>query len=177
MVLEAKRIGKENKILVLGVFLLILVIGVFSYLNRNPEDLKEGQILFKAGNTKLSVMTVDDLKKLPSVEKKMTVRTSRGDEEHLYTMTPLRGVLEAIDPKLTEEYEKIIARGIDGYTSGVTMSEVLEPDNVYLAYLDQGRPLPAQKVGAGTESVQVIICRDQFGQRFVKFLVSMEVEN
>lgn len=176
MVLNTKKIGKTNMILTGGIFLLILVIGVFSYLNRNPKDIKEGQLIFKAGNTKLAVLTIDDLKKFPAIEKNMPVRTSRGNEDHLYTMTPLRGVVEAIDPQLMKEYEKIVARGIDGYTSGVNMSEILEPDNVYLAYLDYGKPFSARNGEPGVESLQIIICGDQFGQRFVKFLVSIEFQ-
>lgn len=172
---DHKKLFNKNKILGSGILLLMLVIALFVFLNRPTEGLQEGQIVVTAGESRLAVLTLGDLKKLPAVQKKMTINTSRGKEEHEYTMTPLLGVLNKIDPKLTAKYERIVTKGVDSFVSGVNMAEVLEPDNVYIAYLERGQPL---KTKAGQDgSLQIVICNDPFGQRFTKFLVSMDLQN
>ncbi|MFZ3130554.1 MAG: hypothetical protein WA125_05480 [Desulfosporosinus sp.] len=123
----------------------------------------------------MTVLTLDNLRKFPAVRKTMTIHTSRGKEEHEYTLTPLSEVLNGLDPKLTQEYARIVTKGIDNYVSGVNMAEVLEPDNVYIAYLDHGQLLKTRNGQDG--SLQIVICADPNGQRFTKFLVSMDLQN
>lgn len=165
----------KNKILGLGIIGLILVVGIFACLNRSYQGLPEGQILLTADGQKIAVLTVEDLKKLAVVQKKIVIHTSRGNEEHEYTMTPLLDVLDRIDPQLTAKYGRLVTKGSDNYTSGVDMAEVLEPDNVYLAYLDHGQPLKTKDGRAG--SLQIVICKDLSGQRFTQYLVSIDLQN
>ncbi|HWQ42096.1 MAG TPA: hypothetical protein VN456_08700 [Desulfosporosinus sp.] len=171
----SKQVLSKNQILGLGILSLILVVVLFAFLNRPTEGLQEGKIVLTAGDNKLAVLTLDDLKKLPAVQKKMTIHTSRGNEEHEYTMTSLLDVLNGADPKLTAGYARIVTKGIDNYTSGVNMAEVLEPDNVYIAYLDHSQLLKTKSGQDG--SLQIVICNDPNGQRFTKFLVSIDLQN
>lgn len=172
---EIKNQKRNNKLLGGGIGVLILVIALFTFLNYDKQGSPEGQISLKAGDRELAVITLDSLRKLPAVEKKMTVHSSKGVEKHDYTMTSLLGIIRQVDPQLTSRYAKVVTKGIDNYTSGVSMAEVLEPDNVYLAYMDGGKPLKTKNGEDG--SVQVVICRDDFGQRFTKYLVSLELQN
>lgn len=172
---ETKKLLSKNKSFRFGILLLILVIAIFACLNHLPEGLHEGQICLTAGDSKLAVLTLADLKKLPTVQKKIKIQTSRGNEEHDYTMTSLLGVLNEIDSKLTAKYARIVTKGIDNYASGVNMEEVLEPDNIYIAYLDHGQLLKTKDGQDG--SLQIVICNDPFGQRFTKFLVSVDLQN
>ncbi|MDD4170858.1 MAG: hypothetical protein PHQ94_01325 [Syntrophomonas sp.] len=171
---ETSGNNKSKQFLIWGILLLVVVVVVFSFLNRNQDNLQEGQLLIKAGDTQLALLTIADLQQLPAVEKKMVITSSLGRSEHRFTCTELREVLDSIDPGLTSQYTRIITRGIDNYTSGLEMSEVLQPDNVHIAYADGGNPL---KTKTGKEgSMRIIIAGDEFGQRFTNFLVSMELE-
>jgi DMSO/TMAO reductase YedYZ molybdopterin-dependent catalytic subunit len=172
-------VGKGNflnskKILVLGMVLLVLLIALFSFLNRDRTGLNEGTVVIKAGNVTLGSFTIDDLQKITAVEKKMTIHSTQGNTVHDFTGTPLLAVLNSIDPALTQKYKKIIAKGIDNYTSGMDMAEVQQPDNVYIVYADSGKPLKTKTGGEG--SMQVIIGNDEFGQRFTNWLVSLELQ-
>ena len=132
------KVVDQKKILLAVVALLVVIIAVFALLNRSGEELHEGEILIKAGGTTLGVLTVADLQKLPAVQKKMVIQSTGGMTKHDFTGTPLLDALNSIDPGLTQEYTRIITKGIDNYTSGVEMSEVLRPNNVFIVYADHG---------------------------------------
>ncbi|MGI5880568.1 MAG: hypothetical protein ACOX6L_08245 [Syntrophomonadaceae bacterium] len=166
--------NRPKKLLISGILLLAVIVVVFSFLNRSQDNLQEGQLLITAGDSELALLTITDLQQLPAVEKKMVINSSRGKSEHQFTCTELRQVLDSIDSGLTTRYDRIITRGIDNYTSGLEMSEVWQPDNVYIAWADGGKPL---KTKTGQEgSMRIIIMADEFGQRFTNYLVSIELE-
>ena len=165
----------SKKILVFCIMLLVLIVAAFSLLNREKSSgLKEGILVIKAGDTELGSFTIADLRELPAAEKKMTIHSTRGNTVHDFTGVPLLAVLNSIDPGLTQKYKKIVSKGVDNYTSGMDMDEVLQPDNVYIVYADYGKPLKTKAGGDG--SMKVIICNDEFGQRFTYWLVSLELQ-
>lgn len=171
---ETTENNRAKKLLILGILLLAVIVVVFSFLNRSPDNLQEGQLLVKAGEKQLALLTIADLQQFPVVEKKMVINSSRGKSEHQFTCTELSEVLDSIDTGLASQYSRIITRGIDNYTSGLEMSEVWQPDNVYIAYADRGKPLKTKTGAEG--SMRIIIITDEFGQRFTSYLVSIELE-
>lgn len=161
-------------VMALGIALLVLIVAVFSFLNRDKTGLREGTLAVKAGDSILGNFTIDDLRQLPAVEKKMTINSTKGKTDNEFTCVPLLAVLNSIDPELTQRYRKILTRGVDNYTSGVNMSEVLQPDNVYIAYADYGKPLQTKTGQDG--SMRIIVCNDDYGQRYTMWLVSLELQ-
>lgn len=176
--MEGAATGKDSafksKLLVAGMVLLLLLVALSVVLNMDRDGLKEGTVVVKTADNTLSSFTLDDLQKLPATEKKITVHSARGNSEHSFTCTPLALLLGSINPALTQNYSKVIARGIDGYSAVVSMSEILQPDNVYLVYADYGQPLKTKTGGEG--SMQMIVSADEFGQRFTCWLVSLELQ-
>lgn len=172
--METSKTVNQKKILAGVIVLLVVIIAVFSFLNRSGEGLQEGQVLIKSGHTRLAVLTVEDLRKLPATRKRMVINSTGGLTRHEFTGAPLLDVLNSVDPGLTQKYTRIITRGVDNYTSGVSMSEVLQPDNVYIVYADYGKPLKTKSGGEG--AMRVIVYQDEFGQRFTNFLVSLDLE-
>lgn len=164
----------SKKTLTVGIVLLLAVVAVFSFLNRSQDNLQEGQLLIKAGDKNLALLTLADLQQLPAVEREMAINSSRGRSEHQFTCTELASILHSIDPELSTKYSRLVTRGIDNYTSALEMNEVLQPDNVYIAYADAGKPLKSKTGKDG--SLRIIIVGDEFGQRFTNFLVSIELE-
>lgn len=163
----------QKKIVYGAIALLVIIIAVFALLNRSEEDLQEGQIVIKAGDTVLGVLTVADMQKLPAVQKKLVVQSTSGMTRHEFTGALLLDALNSIDPGIPQKYTRIITKGIDNYTSGVNMSEVLRPNNVFIVYADYGKPLRTKTGGEG--AMQIIIYQDEFGQRFTNFLTSLEL--
>lgn len=171
---EKAENNKSQKMLFYGILLLVVVVAVFAFFNRSQDNLQEGQLLIKAGDNQLALLTIADLQQLPAVEKQMVISSTLGKSEHKFSCIELAEVFDSIDPGLTSQYTRIITRGIDHYTSGLEMGEVLKPDNVYIVYADGDKPL---KTKTGKEgSMRLIIVDDEFGQRFTNFLVSIELE-
>lgn len=156
------------------VILLVMLISIFGYLNVKREKLEEGNIRFKAGNDVIAEITLDEVKKLPAVNKKMVINSTSGLTKHNFTGTPLREVFNYIDPEIMKRYERVITRGVDNYTSGVDMEEVLKKNNVFLVYADNGTSLKSK---TGTEdTMRIVILNDPYGQRFTNYLVEMQLE-
>ncbi len=164
---QYKRVG------MIMVFLAV-VIGVFAFLNLQGKKPVEGVLEIKAEELVIATLDIDDVKQLPAVKKKVVINSTQGLSKHEFTCTPLAVVFNKIDPEIVNQYQKVITKGVDNYTSVVEMEEVLEEDNVYLVYEDQGSLL---KMKSGKEgAMQVIVLYDEFGQRFTNFLVELELE-
>lgn len=172
---QNKPSRNKNMLVFLVIILLALTVGVLSAFNRSERsDLHEGYLRIVAADKTIADFTIADLKKLPAVNKELTVSTSQGKEVHKYTGVPLVSVLQKCKGDVTGKYSAIVAKGMDGYTSTVKMDELLIPDNVYLMYADNGQPLETMNHKRG--SLQIVICNDAFGQRFTKYLVELEME-
>jgi hypothetical protein len=172
--LAVSNTKKSSNTVVIIIVCLALAVGILAYLNSNGEKLNEGEIRIKAGDKVLGTVTMDDARQLPAVKKKLAINSTSGITKHQFTCTPLSEVFKKIDPDICNSYEKVITIGVDNYTSFIRMDEVLEKNNVYLVYEDNGKPLKTKMGKEG--SMRVIILNDEFGQRFTNFLVEMRLE-
>mgnify|MGYP000164786053 CR=1 FL=1 len=160
------------------VIFLIIILGVFGFMNR--QYLKDkgyanenAEIIIKEGDME-KVLNYETIKTLGEVEFTATLDTSdTGPEEQTYTGVPLKNIIEEAG-LLLEEGKIVVVRGIDGYTVALSSEEVLDEENVYLAYEINGKPLKSKSQG-GSGPYQVIVRKDQFSQRWCKFVVEVEV--
>lgn len=165
---------KQYKFVGVIMLFLAIIIGVFAILNLQGEKPIEGLLQIKVEKSVIATLDIDAVKQLPVVKKKVVINSTQGLSKHEFTCTPLAAVFNEIDPEIVSQYQKVITKGVDNYTSVVEMAEVLEEDNVYLVYGDQGNPL---KMKSGKEgAMQIIVLYDEFGQRFTNFLVELQLE-
>ncbi len=184
-----KKGSKSALILILLISVLVVAIAVLWHFNSGENDLKEGVVVIQAEGTVLGRLTVTDIEELPCTEKTMRVFTSCGSGcsnsgktddskedyvEHVYTGTSLKEVLHSIDPELTLKYNKVITKGADYYSQVIDMSDVEKPDEIYIVYSDNGKPLKTKDNRDG--SLQMVVSSDQYGKRFTNWLVSIELQ-
>ena len=165
----------------IGIIILILLIavGVTAWLNR--EDLEERQrsqedaiLLVTYGGEEMEV-TFDDILVLPRVEFDAVLRTSaRPPVDTSYTGVEMSQLLEAAGVDL-DAVNQVVTRAVDGYTVALTGEEVRMADNVYIVYERYGEDLGTREDG-GSGPYQMVIREDEFGQRWNKFLMRIEVE-
>lgn len=167
-------LNQNTKLIGVVATALVVVIMVFACLNRHHEEFAEGKIVLKAGNEIIGEIMLEDVKRLPAVEKKLVIDSTEGFSRHNFTCTELREVFNYIDPQIVNRYKRVITRGVDNYVSGVNMEEVQEENNVYLVYADNGEPLVGH--GGETGTMRIVILNDLYGQRFTNYLVAMELE-
>ncbi|MGI5859223.1 MAG: molybdopterin-dependent oxidoreductase [Tepidanaerobacteraceae bacterium] len=172
--MAVSKTKKTGNTVVIIIVCLAVTVGILAYLNSQGEKLNEGEIRIKAGDKVLGTVTIDDARQLPAVKKKLAINSTKGITKHQFTCTPLSEVFKKIDPEICSSYNKVITIGVDNYTSFIRMDEVMEKNNVYLVYEDNGKPLKTKMGKEG--SMRVIILDDVFGQRFTNFLVEMRLE-
>lgn len=167
----------KNKIYI-AIGILIIVVGVFAFMNRELVKDKgyaqeNAEVIVKKGDLE-TVLGYESIKALGEVDFSAILDTSTSDpEEHTYTGVPLKKVIEETGISLNEK-DKVVIRAIDGYTVAFTIDEVLDEDNVYMAYGMDGKPLKSKSKG-GSGPYQIIVRKDQFSQRWCKFVVEIEV--
>ncbi len=104
----------------------------------------------------------------------MVINSTGGLTKHKFTGTPLLEVFNYVDPDIVKDYKRVITVGVDKYTSGVDMEEVLQKNNVLLIYEDNGMPLKSKK--GDQETMRIVIVNDLYGQRFTNYMVEIQLE-
>ncbi|MDR0489823.1 MAG: FMN-binding protein [Oscillospiraceae bacterium] len=123
----------------------------------------------------IAEISLDEIRALPSVRRTMSIHSSSGTTQHSFRGTLLSNVLESIAPELMEEYNWVLAVGVDDYISGIGMEEVRAENSVFIMYEDNDEPLPKKNGGPG--GMRVVVLNDVFGQRFTNYLLEIVLEN
>jgi DMSO/TMAO reductase YedYZ molybdopterin-dependent catalytic subunit len=112
--------------------------------------------------------TLDDLKALPAVSETATLRSVSGPEGRAnWTGVMLRTILDMA--VLESSSQKVVFRSADGYSTDLTVDEVLLAD-VLVCYEMNGEPLPA-KQGFPVR----IVVPDHWGYKWAKWVTNIEV--
>ena len=151
----------------IGIIMLILIaiIAIFALVNRglikNSQEAHANAEVLITGDNVEDKFTYDQIIKLGEEEFTAIFDSSNTDpEEHKYTGIPLKNLIEEAEIRL-EDKQQVNIRAIDGYTVALKPDEVLEDENVYLAYKQDGEPIKSKEEG-GSGPYQVIIRKDAF---------------
>ncbi|RBP59676.1 molybdopterin-dependent oxidoreductase-like protein [Alkalibaculum bacchi] len=165
----------------IGIIMLILIaiIAIFALVNRglikNSQEAHANAEVLITGDNVEDKFTYDQIIKLGEEEFTAIFDSSNTDpEEHKYTGIPLKNLIEEAEIRL-EDKQQVNIRAIDGYTVALKPDEVLEDENVYLAYKQDGEPIKSKEEG-GSGPYQVIIRKDAFSQRWCKFVAEIEIK-
>ncbi|AOY76271.1 molybdopterin-dependent oxidoreductase [Clostridium formicaceticum] len=169
-----------KKFIPIAIAVLIIIVGISAYLNRGYVKDKQtmvenASIVLKEDDEEIDVVDLAWIEDLQPIEFKANLKSSGKDPvEHSYKGVALRKVLESKNLSL-EDKQQINIRSIDGYTVALGVQEVLEEDNVYIAYERNGEPLGRKEEG-GSGPYQIILRKDPFSQRWAKFVVEVELQ-
>ncbi|MBA1334485.1 MAG: hypothetical protein HPY66_2334 [Firmicutes bacterium] len=169
-----------KKIVIAAVAILVIIVGITAYMNRGDlaakQDSQDNAILIiKSDGAEVARVDMEYIKTLGEVEFDANIKSSGQDpEKHSFAGVPLKNVFDSQNIP-TEGKTMVIVKAVDGYTSALNMDEVLEDDNVYLAYKRDGEPL-GRKEDGGSGPYQVIIRKDPFSQRWCKFVMEIELQ-
>lgn len=173
-----KKIKKSNLIIIIVLVVLIGLIGVFAILNQNnlPMPSKGKDLLiFSEDNTKVE-LTIDEIKKLPTIEFEKTISSSKEDDESgLFTGVPLEVLLDEVSPDWEESYTEFLFIGEDSFVSSVFASDVSVEENVILVYEKDGEPLLSRDEG-GKGPLRIVVRDDPFGNRSTYLLKTIELK-
>ncbi len=170
---------KSNRWIYYTVFLLIILLALFAWLNRgNIEEKREleetAQFNLICNQTKVSV-SFSDLQALEP-ENFTTIMDTSTTEPTEVTMrgVELIRILHDKDISLSEE-QTVEVRALDGYASVLTYSEIMESQNVYIVFEMNGEPLGV-KADGGMGPYLMVIRSAKYAQRWVKFVQDVELK-
>lgn len=172
--------SKNTKILLSIIIILVVVIAVTLYLNKDivEENNKLNQnaifIVYENGS-ELKSYTMDEIQHLGETNFKANLKTNgKAPIEYEYTGVLLKNILEDAGIILDNK-EAVIVTAADGYSVAVEIDKVLENDNVYLAYMREGESIKSKDEG-GRGPYQMIISKDQFSQFWCKYAINVDVQ-
>jgi len=123
----------------------------------------------------LAEVSLEDIRALPSVKRTMSIHSSAGITQHSFRGTLLSNVLDLADQGLMDQYQWVLAIGVDDYIADVGMDEVRAENNVFVMYEDDEQPLPKKNGEPG--SMRIVVINDVFGQRFTNYLLEVVLES
>jgi hypothetical protein len=167
-----------KKPIVITIIVLVFVVGIFAYLNKQS-------IGDKIQDQKNSILSIKHDGKEEKID--MTFIKSLGEEnfeanlkksgkapvKHEYTGVDLKKIIEAKKISLSGK-STLTATAVDGYSSAINIDEIEKGSNVYIVYKIDGDLLKSNEEG-GDGPFMMLIRGDQFSQRWCKLLVGVEL--
>lgn len=171
--------NKKLWILVGIIAVLAAAVAVFAILNAGDvEEKQESQdsaTVTVIADEKEETFDLAFLKTFEKVEFSTTLDTSETNpQEHVFGGVPLATVLQKLGFSL-DNAEQVVFTAADGYTAVVTAEEAADVQNVYLVYERDNEPLSTKQEG-GTGPIEIVIAKDQYAQRWCKFLMEIEIQ-
>lgn len=170
----------NKRTVIIMILVLALVVGIFAFINKDmvkdKEEIHENAEILISDSGKEVKLTFRDIKDLREKDFVANLKSSgKPAKEHKYTGVPLKSLFERADIDIKDN-NQLSVKAIDGYTVALGVDEVLENDNIYLAYKIDGKPL-GNKEDGGSGPYQIIIRKDQFSQRWCKHAVEIEIND
>lgn len=167
-------------IIIIIMAVLAIALGVTAYLNmENVLDKKELQenaiILVKFGDKESIEVNMELITGLGEEEFKANLKKSgKPPVEHSYTGVPMKNLFAELGID-TVNIDTVILKAIDGYSSALTLDEVMENDNVYIVYKIDGESLGSAENG-GDGPYLALIRKDPYSQRWCKLLTEINLQ-
>ncbi len=175
---EKKKINRQARIVIIALIVCVAAIAVLLFLNR--DNIAAGRWAQQNATLTFAVTGQDDIEvdydyicSLPATDFAATIRSSgQTPEEVIYTGVLLQDVLDDLDIDISG-CQGIRVYAADGYAIAAQIDDVLDRDNVYLAYKIDGEVMKNRDQG-GWGPYQIIIREDSFSQRWAKYVMKIE---
>ncbi len=164
---------KQTKILIVIVALLIVSVGIFAWLNAGDLEQKkqleaDAEFLVQVGEEEYIVTMQDMLSLEPETITAIKDTSYTGPEEVEYTGVEFKTICEELDIDLSTASD-VEFKALDGYSSAVTIDDVLDDDSIYIVIEMEGEALGTKSDG-GDGPYMMITAKTQFSQSWCKFL-------
>ncbi len=170
--------NKKN-IIIIAVILVIMAAAIAILLCINASqgtDVERGHVAVTQNGEIVKEFTMEDIEQMEYTEfYKKIVSSSSKDVEGTFRGPTLADVLTAADENILDGAENIIVRSEDDFVSQFSVDEIMQKDNIILAYSVDGESLGDMDNG-GSGPYRVVINEDAFGNRSAMYVCELEVE-
>ena len=166
-----------NKILIVILVVLFAAVGGFAWHNwQQARDIEPAVLTVRLEGQEVGTISLTEIKQLGGQEFSVILRSSgQAPREQNYTGVPLKLVLEAVQPGMLDGKISVTVTAIDGYAVTFSANELFQEEHIYLVWAQDGQPL-GDKASGGSGPLLVIPRQDEFGQRWCKFAVRVDVQ-
>lgn len=165
----------NRKIYVAAAAIIILCAALVAVLRpKAAPPTENGAITVTDGTTVLGTVSLEEIKEMPSVKRRVAVNSTSGNSVHDFRGTLMSNVLNSVNPHIVEEFSSVLPVGSDAYMSGISMDEVTAENRVYIMYEDNGEPIERRDGSQG--GMRVVVVGDVFGQRFTNYLSELRLQ-
>jgi Sulfite oxidase and related enzymes len=165
---------KSTKIALAVLVVLVIAVIPLYYYTRPDQSQPTGTIAIKGLVAYPANLTYSQISAYPSITREVALYSSghhSDDGNYTYTGVTLKEILA--QAQVSSNATSVYIQASDGYGTTLTMQEA-QKDTVFIAYQKGGSAMaPLSDGGEGT--YRLIISSDQFAQRWVKGVVSIEV--
>jgi DMSO/TMAO reductase YedYZ molybdopterin-dependent catalytic subunit len=170
------KVNLKSKYVIIAIAFLLVLVCALAWFNRPSGDLEPNTLSVLQNDSVLKTFSLADIKALPAIDVKKTIQSSKeADDSGVFTGVPLEDVLNAIDKNLLINGTEFIVRAEDGFAITFSKNDVLEENNILVAYAKEGQSLGASRDG-GTGPFRIVVVGDSFGNRCTKYLNEIEVK-
>ncbi len=164
---------KANKIALTAIVIVVAItIPVYFYMRQNAGT--EGSIQIKGAVSNPRSFTYSQLKTFSPVTVQVTLTSSSNPADNgvfNYTGVPLKILLE--QAQASANAISVYVQAADGYGTTISIEDAMN-QNTIIAYARDGSPLTDLKNG-GEGPLRLIIGDDQYAQRWIKGVASIEI--
>lgn len=170
---------KEHKIAIIIVAVLVVVLGVALFLNKdlmtnNKETFENVELNIIENGNEIGKISYDELIDLEAKEFTATYDTSKTDPViENYKGVELKKVFEHFGISL-EGKSTVILTAVDNFTIAYSVDEVMKDENVFVTFEIEGEAISSKENG-GSGPLVAIVADDMFSNRRCKWMISAEV--
>lgn len=171
---------KQNKIIIAIISILVVVIGMTAFLNKDNVKEKttlnnDAIFIAKYKGEIIKQYTMAEIRALGEMSFTAIKDTSSSEPvEHTYLGVPLIKVFEDAGVEVFSD-DVIVNLAADGYAVALEAEKVLEAENVFITYMVDDQPIGTREEG-GNGPYQIIVSKDQFSQYWCKYALSTDIQ-
>ena len=165
--------SKNTIILIVIIAVLAVSVGIFAFINAG--DLEQKKELEANSEFKISMgeeeylVTMDDMKEIGLKDFQATKDTSYTDPTQItYTGVQFKLICEHLGIDLSKATD-VEFKALDGYSSAVAISDVLDDESIYITVAEDGKALGTKSDG-GDGPYMMITASSKFSQSWCKYL-------
>ncbi|MDT8781641.1 MAG: molybdopterin-dependent oxidoreductase [Candidatus Bathyarchaeota archaeon] len=164
---------KATRTVLIAIFILVIVaIPLYHY--TRPDSTQPGTLIVKGKVNNPLNLTITQLEEYPSVTIRLTLTSSSREEDNgifNYTGVLIKDLINQAQTK--DDTKSVYVQASDGYGTTISLQDI-ETKNIIIAYEKDGAQLkPFKDNGEGP--FRLIIADEQYAQRWVRDVVSLEV--
>jgi len=172
--IEPNKTNKGTLAIIVILCVLVPAVTILAILHRGTMEERlelqaAGEFMITFGDESVSV-SLADLLDIGAME----VTSSPRGEKRDFTGVPLVRVFDRFGVDYSEA-RTVVFTALDGFVTALTIAEVLDEENTFIVFEEDGEPLGTREEG-GRGPYMVVVALDPFPNRWARYLMEVTLQ-